>query len=1274
MANLIQARGLFSYGSELTIPEGALVEADNVNVDESGVITPRRGLNDYGSPFSTQNIRLKQIAEYKGRLIRHYEDVLQFENSSNDFTSFSGSYSEIEPGFRIKYQEANKNFYFTTIEGIKKISAKSANDLPNIAITNAGGIKAIDLSAKILPTIGGFLPAESKVAYRVVWGTKDLNNNLILGSPSSRFVLSNTSSDIELQEKSTVTFSGMPTGGNYLLLSSTTTTYALWYQVSGTDVAPSESDTIGVTFVEVDFQGTTTNDQRALVLANAVAQIGEFETSVLSAATDITVTASGEAADIVEGVAGADANVAVTTTQQGSITAGTTANVEIKFSIPSAITTNYFYQIYRTAVTTAVEGLTLNEIDPGDEMNLVYEDGVTSTDISNGTITITDITTESFRINGNPLYTNPISGQGILQANERPPIAKDIALFRNSTFYANTKTAHTLQLNLLSVLGFTSGTSELIIGNGSTSRRYTFVGVPEIITITPDSNTNTASGSWINIYAANDEIQYFIWFDKTGSDSAPVHSSIENALGIRVDLSQYPDTANGSRDAIIDALLDIFDFVAQASGGDVQITNNNNGSTTDATLGNTSPGGAWAIAINQQGDGEDTATQDVLLSGLISVGQAIEETSRSLIKVINADTLSPVNAFYLSTADTLPGILYFEAKELIDDPFFIAVNDPAIQGAFNPTLPLLESVIDITFSSGSNSPANIQATGHGLFTGDELYIYSPDTTPDIFGKFTITVIDADNFTVPFNIVTEDNVGTNAFYFLAEVESDNLTKPNRLYYSKISQPEAVPIVNYMDIGPEDEPIERIIALRDNLFVLKTDGVYIVTGTSAPNFSSRLLDNSTNIAAPDSAVILNNQIFCLVSQGVATVTDGGVSIISSPIENRVLGVITSNFDFRLKIFGVGYESDKSYNIFMQSRNIDTVATQSYRYSVDEQTWSRWKVPATCGLIKKANDKLYLGDGTRNFLLEERKNNDRTDYSDRNYTRSITNDNVVENVYELSSVVDINLSDVIAQDQYVTIAMYNRLLRKLDIDSGLTDDDYESSLKMVPGDNITVKMGTLNTKLIADDSGGAITVKIFSADQETLQGQFNELIGELNDPACDTQLKNYKEVSGVYVYEGIIRKVDILTNTVETVYALPFVQGDLEIYKKIDTLVQWAPQHFGDPSSLKQFREGTVIFDQNNFYSCLLAYSSDLSPAFIENEFFGSGVGYFGDAEFGQQRQYWGGNGNDAPIRKIIPREKQRARYLNCRFKHSNAREGFRILGISAVVRSVSTRGYR
>jgi hypothetical protein len=1715
-ANLIKARGLITYSSELNVPEGALVKATNVNIDENAVITPRRGFNDYGGEIGVASDRIKQIMQYKSSLLRHYNGTIDYESSENTFTSFSGQYNELIEGLRLKYKEVNGNLYFTTSSGIKKLSAKNSAGLSSAEITNAGGIKAVDLEAKVLPTVGGFLPAQSKVAYRILFGTKDKNNNLILGSPSARFVLENTSQDSSIKEESSVEFTGVPNDSDYFILSTSAIDYVYWFNVTGFGEPPvTESDAVGATFFQVNLQGATEdnssgNAKRAALTANTIlGTISDFDVVIDANASKLNIT-SKEEGDIPNAKEGSLlSEVTVTTNLNGTITEGTTANAEINFTLPQDLTTDYFYQVYRTANITATEGLSLNDIDPGDDMNISYEAPVTDADITSGFISVIDNTPESFRASGAILYTSPNSGEGILQSNEPPPIAHDIELFNNSTFYANTKSRHRLQINLLSVDDFISETSQFIVSNEDVVRKYTFVGSPEQFNITTDSASNTVNGSSIIMNSANDERKYAVYFDKSGTDYKPefidfttntltitghpfkddetvtyndikhyivnstvntiqlseteggsaitldislytvirksdsyvaipetvdvvnkiitvtghtlvdndevtmenltfyainsdtntfqlvdqevkeldktkfvatksgtefetfpdqidftdsktygantidcteitssghslldedevtindetyyimdrtattyrvsatknevppeeytivrgsddytvipelvtfstslftftahgfsngdevvmnkktfyirdktvntfkltdtsggavyelnnnnykielksnpttfavpeelafptnnikatghpfsnlnedivtlngfdyvvnyidannfslayipvelddapftikrlsddytaapeivdfdtniittsAHSfsnedkvvmdnftfyiansdtnttqlsevetskleksdfftsflteqpSVENALYVRVNLSQYDDTPAGTVEAISDAFITNIDFIAETNStdgaiavGDVRFTNSNNGDAEDVTFGPTLPTGAWSIGaiINGTGESFDTTEGgDVLLSGLLSVSQSIDETSRSLVKAINRDSLSPVNAYYLSGADDLPGIILIENKSLEDVPFFLGVNDEVMSTEFTPEMPVQAPIDSVTFSDGINTPAKITDNiDHNLNTGDEIYLYSPDTIPSVIGKYEITVLSPTEFTVPVNIITEDPaLSANAFYMTVEAESDNLESPNRLYFSKLNQPEAVPIVNYIDIGPKDEPIERIIALMDNLVVFKTDGVYLVYGSSAPNFSARLLDNSVNILAPDSAVVLNNQIYCLTTQGVSTVSNS-VQIISRPIENLINDVINARYDYKYKVFGIAYENDRAYNIFLPTTVEDQIATQSYRFNTFERSWTRWDVPATSGLVKDSDGKLYIGDGTRNYLLQERKNGDRKDYSDRNFSLTIDDDRVDETVIELSSVADVTIGDVIVQEQTISMNFYNRFLRKLDLDGGLEGPDlgattYEAKYEAIPGNNIASKLTALNIDLEIDDDSGIVTTRIYSSDYFTMQEQFNELIAELNSSLSDTTHKNYRESEGTIPFESIVISKNNIDNEVTVAQARNYMSGPIECYKGYGCEIQWSPQAFGDPSALKQMREGTILFDQNNFYSASVSYSSDVSADFTTIDFNGKGVGYWGDQHFGNGGFYWGGDGNDIPFRTIIPVEKQRGRYLNVKFNHINAREYFRIIGITAVVRAISSRGYR
>lgn len=1157
MAHLVRARGLHTSNNELTEPEGALDIADNVVIDFDDILECRRGYKLYGDVLGDDTERVKQLMIYKDRIIRHYGSLLEFDDGSGSFTQFNGTYDELVSGLRIKYLESNGNLYFTTDEGIKKISALVDSDIAADSIEESGVPRGLDLEAELVFSDIGYLPSLSVVAYRVVWGKRDNNNNLILGFPSQRKVISNT------------------TDGTY---------------------------------------------------AKA-------------------------------------------------------ANVKLNFPIPDGVDQDNFYQVYRSSYVTAASLATLDEAIPNDEMQLVYEENVTSSDMANDFIEYTDELSEDFKDSGAFLYTNEITGEGILQANSKPPLARDIAQFRNSVFYANTKTEHFTQLSVLSADGVSG--YEVALGNEDIVRRYKFGGATQEQTI---SCTYPLSDSdYFVLYSAEDEIKYVVWYDTSGSAAAPNRTTTEDSILIKVDISGAGN-ATDVASTTASELAALSDFINTTnSGSDLNIVLSKAGSTTAASDGNTTGGtvgdatgftfnspsnvgygeGGYYVDIasvdtsnpiqittssdhglydtqliylsgnsevtagyyevtrvssteftipfdNSAGAGSATDgsvfSANVVASSLASVSQAIDETARSLIKVINSDNDSPTYAYYTSTNETLPGLIEIRNKTLEDKDFYLSVDNSAIANKFSPTLTV---------------------------------IASPTTS---------------------------NITTSTTF------SDNLESPNRIYFSKISQPEAVPLLNFIEVGPKDEPIERIVALRDNLFVFKEDAIYIVTGATAPNFGARLFDNSTFILAPDSAEVLNNQIYLLTSQGVSAVSETGVSVISRPIEREILNLTTNNYDYKYTTFGLTSESDRAYHLWMPTLTTDTVATQCYRYNTFTRSWTRWTKTNTCGVLNPGDDKIYLGAGDVAYLEQERKNKERQDYSDREYDLSFPNGFFRGSGTELSisSTAQAEVGDVVWQEQYITVANFNRLLRKLDSDPGLDDTDYFSSLRVSGGDNLAQALISLVSKIDSDDTTTPYTTPSGTNTKIALRDDFNDFVSELNLAASETFFKNYKQITVPVEYEVYIIAVNRNTNVVTVNIPVPFQQGAFTLFKAINTSTSWAPAHFGDPYALKQISEGTVMFDQDNFYKGTISYKSDISQHFEEIDRAAEGPGFWGQAHWGEQ--IWGGGASDAPMRTLIPRNKQRCRYLSCKFDHAIARENFRIVGVSFKPRVTGNKAYR
>jgi hypothetical protein len=239
------------------------------------------------------------------------------------------------------------------------------------------------------------------------------------------------------------------------------------------------------------------------------------------------------------------------------------------------------------------------------------------------------------------------------------------------------------------------------------------------------------------------------------------------------------------------------------------------------------------------------------------------------------------------------------------------------------------------------------------------------------------------------------------------ESQNDVAPNALFYSRELQPESVPLLNYVNVGSANVPIDRILALRDGLIILKRDGVYRLSGLAAP-FTVALLDNTVNILAANTADVLENQVYFLSDQGIVSASDNGVAILSRPIEQTILQHTSPNLfpNFKDLAFGCAYNSARRYILSLPGTGSDTYCTQQYVYNFITGTWTRWTRPATCMMVNPTDGKLYTGgpnDATYGgSVFQERKDFALSDYADEEYPVSITS--FSGNTVHMTSTADV------------------------------------------------------------------------------------------------------------------------------------------------------------------------------------------------------------------------------------------------------------------------------
>jgi hypothetical protein len=813
----------------------------------------------------------------------------------------------------------------------------------------------------------------------------------------------------------------------------------------------------------------------------------------------------------------------------------TNGNVKLKIDIPTTITNNpdYFFQVYRTRNFEASPIDTLGvTVIPDQEMRLVYEAFPTTAEYTAGFVEYVDTYPEELRNQNANLYTNPNTGDGINQANDVPPIAKDINRFKNVVFYANTKTRQRLNpLQLIGTTNISTGDS-IVITDGTTNGTQTYMfqeGAAQVTRIIFNAPTPALlANQYFNIYSAQDQRAYYIWYSL---DNAGVDPNVAGKIGVRVDIATG-DIASVLRDKTLYVLNALsLDFIATeySVGGanGIEVTNISSGITTDATDGTI--GAVITITTPIDGKGEDpnayytfvtspltgplsvgatyedangnvfTASQiaainatSIVLTGngnppdsgvlnrtsgpltgptvitftsysvvppkvlllkpsaSITAAQSIDATANSLVKVINKQDYSSVNAYYISGSQSLPGLINLEGKIITGNEFYIQASNNAVGISFTPNIePYNTDNNTITRISGTE--VQFQTTApHGLINGDQIVISYARVANGVGvyqylnGIFTVQNVTTNTFRI--NLVTATFV-TAAYDFAWSKTSDvtasnNEEKANRVYYSKLSQPEAVPLLNYFDIGSSDKQILRIFPLRDSLFVFKEDGLYRISGELAP-FVVTLFDSSCVLIAPDTVSVANNIIYGWTNRGISNVTEAGVVEVSRPIDTVVLKLASANFpNFQTASWGIGYDSDNSYTVYTCGNPEDQVATVGFRFSNLTNTWTNIRRSQTCGVLNSKDDRLYLGSGTSQIVNQERKRFDRTDYADYDFKLIINDNNYNGQTITFPSILDVEVGDVLYQNQKLTVYDYNKLLKKLDIDGNVGRFTYTTS----------------------------------------------------------------------------------------------------------------------------------------------------------------------------------------------------------------------------------------
>lgn len=1281
----LKAKGLYTFPNQLGLVPGALQQADDVVINRDDTIESRRGFTFYGNAVgsSPSTDRAKQLWSYKDVLFRHYSGTtIQYGNGSGTFTSFTGTFSPVSNNIRIKYAEANGNLYFTTSAGIKRISISDPSQLSPSSVSDAGMPEGLDITLS-LNSQQGFFNQESVVGYRMVWGLKDANQNLILSAPSNREIIYNPLTPLLITDFNALL--------HVLDTCSVATGIHFGSYYSTFNVATDSSTVLRNNLIAVTSQ--LDNDIETFTVAANV-------TGVTGTTAGTTTLSSISPSGIKVGQLVTGSEVITTTINSGSTSV--TSNV-VTFSAVSGVSVGQIVNcttlgvLDSSVVTTvaAVSGttVTLTSIPrvAGTTFNFTFSNpnpipaGTTVTAVGVSTVTISNPATFS------GTYTNGFTFSSIFTSQNTN------ASTYATTYILTSDPTPIFQLNdPVKISGIVPTSFDVTTGTVQT------VATNSLVISTPSNPGTYVSGTAI------------IARHKYGAITEPLALSTDPLTNELLSMQAY-----------YDAIVDFLQVEPAAIVATPSIFDNSN-STQTATVNVSAPipqgittthlfqiyrteqvSGSIGIALDSLDPGDDeflvyegNPSSTDLTNGYIQIQDITPDSFLGASLYTNANSGNGINA-----ANYLPPL----AKDLTLYYNYLFFANTVSEHTLNISLlgvgGLVNNVSTLTITDGTTTNTYTFTTSAEDPVNKKIHISSLPTPSQQINETARSIVNCINRNAnelvyafyesgttgtPGKILLQSRkLGQNAFHLTVDssptgndfnpaiptsgqtVISDNDVRPNRVYYSTQFQPDSVPIVNYFDVGPKDKQILRIIGLRQSLYVIKEEGIYQISGNTAP-FVQNLFDSSTILKAADSAAVLNNQIYGLTNQGVVVINDTGVNIISRPIEGSLVP-IEQYTNFAAATFGVGYESDRTYNLWTVTSSSDTFATQCFKYNTLTQAWTRTTKPAYCAVVHAADDKLYLGATDINFIEQERKNFDRTDYSDRQWDFTLGASSISGASVILGSLTNVSVGDVLIQTQYLTIDQFNALISKLANDKGLTSN--YASLVISAGVDLRAAVASVATMLDADPGTQTKTysssISGYSSSFADTQSAFNVIVGLLNND-LGTRFKNYQTSTGTVPFEVLIVAATPGINTVITEYAYPFIQGTITAYNHINCNVKWASETFGDPSMSKQVAEATMLFQKMSFTNATLSFDTDLNPGTQSIDFPGLGNGSFGNSIFGATT--YGDSGNSAPLRTYVPRDMQRCRFMNVGFNHASAREVFAIYGISLTFSPVSQRAWR
>ncbi len=330
------------------------------------------------------------------------------------------------------------------------------------------------------------------------------------------------------------------------------------------------------------------------------------------------------------------------------------------------------------------------------------------------------------------------------------------------------------------------------------------------------------------------------------------------------------------------------------------------------------------------------------------------------------------------TAKTVPGVGVAAEFQIVTTGSTTAIN-------------LRETVLHMVRSLNQAGLGNGFTAHHVSTTSTQpglvfIELARPDAAPLVFNSSVVAKFQGfGGYALPGNVNAEE-------------------QSNLLRFSKPMRADAVPPINALAVGPADSRILRIHPLADRLLVFTDYGIYQVTGRTFADFAVFPFDLGFRLMGREYVAQCDERLYAWCNEGIVEIDDGGVRVISTPIEPTIEAALVSAGASSLNAgrtafaslgFATAYRNQHQVRFhYPQSAATPGMSGSAYWLSFDTRTraWAQGQFSQrlvgssydnrACAVVRFTDDLLAFGNwsnGADTFLFLERRAYVAADFTD-------------------------------------------------------------------------------------------------------------------------------------------------------------------------------------------------------------------------------------------------------------------------------------------------------